>query len=314
MSQFPQINRSLAFIHFRVKILCISAIYFTTVLGYAQFPRHYLNNDYKQTLDKEGIRQQDPIIKDTEIKLPVTLALAFHVVYQKADKRPITKEDIVAQIDVLINDFNGKTFQNSAHTKHLYAHLATDTEITFCPRFSVDYTTTDSTVFKGLQSVKSSKTGGVESTQPDKIINIWICDLASGAGYAQLPGYPIITDGIVIDKDYFGTRETQKPPYDKGKTLTHLMGNYLGLMDLWGWGSCEDDDVADTPTHSAPSLYAGRAMSLCYRYVVYQMDINFMDNTPDSELSMFTKGQKEKMHQELKTRRNLLIRSEDCIR
>ena len=69
-----------------------------------------------------------------------------------------------------------------------------------------------------------------------------------------MPGGPVATDGIVIDYRYFGTGGTAIAPYDEGRTLTHLVGNYLNLHDLWNDVSrCSDDEVADTPVHNGPN-------------------------------------------------------------
>ncbi|MCU0339321.1 MAG: M43 family zinc metalloprotease [Spirosomaceae bacterium] len=297
-------------------LMLILALGITTLHLRGQPYRSYLNAAYKQSLERAGFKVTPNLssLATNSDTRPLLLKLAFHIVNHKTSETRLTKGDIEKQLQTLIRDFNGKTFENSAHTRHLYGHLATDTGITFCSQFSVDFVLTDSTEFKSFQSVKSAKTGGADALTPAKIINIWVCNLASGAGYAQLPGLPLDTDGIVIDQEYVEREALKESRYNKGKTLTHLMGNYLGLMDLWGWGGCEDDGIPDTPTHSAPTLQAGKALSLCYRYVVYQMNINFMDNTPDADLCMFTQGQKEKMQQELRTRRRELLVWEDCTR
>lgn len=47
--------------------------------------------------------------------------------------------------------------------------------------------------------VKSSAAGGVNPWPSGRYLNIWVCQLGGGLlGYAQFPGGPAETDGVVI--------------------------------------------------------------------------------------------------------------------
>jgi hypothetical protein len=132
-----------------------------------------------------------------------------------------------------------------------------------------------------------------------KYLNVWVCKLANDVnGYAQMPGGNPAIDGIVIDYRYFGVANYNDSPYDQGKTLTHLVGNYLNLFPLWGSGvRCSDDYVDDTPIHNAPN-YGNPGpghISICPGYPL-EMTLNFMDNTVDAARCMFTYGQMLRMH------------------
>ncbi len=111
-----------------------------------------------------------------------------------------------------------------------------------------------------------------------------------------MPGGPGETDGIVIDNRYFGVQRDARTPYNEGKTLTHLVGNYLGLHELWGEYTCSDDYVDDTPIHNAPNYGCPsyKHVSTCGDNPV-EMTMNFMDNTNDACQYMFTLGQKIRM-------------------
>jgi len=112
-----------------------------------------------------------------------------------------------------------------------------------------------------------------------------------------MPGGNPATDGIVIGYKYFGTTGTAQFPYNEGKTLTHLMGNYLGLFDLWcEQNPCQDDLVEDTPIHNAPNTGCAPYLhvSTCDGSPA-EMTMNFMDNSHDACLYMFTAGQKKRM-------------------
>jgi hypothetical protein len=145
-------------------------------------------------------------------------------------------------------------------------------------------------------AMKSSDTGGADPWNTDKYLNVWVVDLDNASGYAQMPSGPEETDGVVIDYRFFGDENTISN-FSEGKTLTHLIGNYLGLYSLWGNGECEDDLVQDTPIHSSQNHDCGSNLhaSFCGEGG-FEMPMNFMDSTPDECQSMFTFGQKIRLH------------------
>ncbi len=58
--------------------------------------------------------------------------------------------------------------------------------------------------------MKSSAQGGVDVVSPDEYLNIWVCNIGGGIlGYAQFPGGPSSTDGVVISPQYFGSIDRQ---------------------------------------------------------------------------------------------------------
>lgn len=131
--------------------------------------------------------------------------------------------------------------------------------------------------------------------------NIWVARLTDNyAGYAQLPGGPEETDGIVIDDRFFARAAADTSnPYRSGKTLSHLMGSYLNLYELWNdYTPCADDYVEDTPIHNASNTglsdYSYRHVSTCDGNPV-EMISNLMDNSVDSLQYLFTWGQVMRM-------------------
>jgi hypothetical protein len=166
----------------------------------------------------------------------------------------------------------------------------------------IDVVKTDKKKFGVANEIQNPESGGIAAVNSKKAINIWIGDLDSlNAGYAHLPGAPGELDGIVIAPDFFGNEKgTAKAPYTQGKTLVHLMGTYLGLYELWDENDpCSDDMVADTPPHSGPSIEVSKEanhkyITMCHGYIL-AMYMNFMDNTDDEMLTLFTPGQKARM-------------------
>lgn len=239
---------------------------------------------------------------------PKTIPLVFHLITPPGTSM-VTPEDVLLQIEQLNLHFSGDTaydteLANAAN--EAYGELAVDTEIQFClpllsplglpttgilPKtVSVPFDTDEPNLLKTAEL-------GALPWNPQKYLNIWITPLPDSiSGFAQMPGAGLATDGIVIDPRYIFSAVGESP-YGQGKTLTHLIGSYLGLLPLWGKNPCGDDYLTDTPIHNDPNygIPTGRHITTCGEYEV-EMLINFMDNTDDEVQWMFTPDQKRRMH------------------
>ncbi|MEM9680751.1 MAG: zinc-dependent metalloprotease [Bacteroidota bacterium] len=257
---------------------------------------------------QQGVKKlESPVVPTQELTFPISLPLVFHIIYPKGSST-FSNEDIQWQIDQLNKHFSLAEF-NEKRAKYgasKFDHLAADTEIRFCLG-EIFFHPTDDILFKDFQSIKSDQTNGANPFFPKGNINVWVGGIAEISGFSQMPGGNWETDGIVIDRDFFGP---QQYPYNEGKTLTHLMGNYLGLKEIWGDGHCMDDGIADTPIHNAPNYRNINSRQTHFSTCPgsgLEMYMNFMDNTEDTLLYMFTKGQKDHMHEVLRTTRNTLL-------
>ncbi len=146
-------------------------------------------------------------------------------------------------------------------------------------------------------AMKKSKQGGIDATGPDTKLNMWVCTLSNGIlGYAQFPGGPAATDGVVILNTGFGTTGTAQAPFDKGRTATHEIGHWFNLRHIWGDSNCGDDLVGDTPIHTTANFGCpGTPTSTCGGTAHPMMTMNYMDYTDDPCMFMFTLGQKTRM-------------------
>lgn len=76
--------------------------------------------------------------------------------------------------------------------------------------------------------MKRASQGGSTAWPADPYFNIWVCALGGGLlGYAQFPGGPKATDGVVILHSAFGTEGSAIAPFNRGRTLTHEVGHWL---------------------------------------------------------------------------------------
>lgn len=236
-----------------------------------------------------------------------TIPVIIHIVHNGGSEE-ISESQVEDQINALNDHFAMKEiYDHPAMVKEGFGNLKPNKlEIDFClgeikinkkksPAILYHASNVDKWTTESPPSLDASISAA--ALDPDKYLNIWICDLVDTlSGYAQMPGWDDATDGIVVDYQFFGVSGTDDK-YSQGKTLTHLIGNYFGLYPLWGRGNCEDDFVSDTPIHNAPNYTCPgyKHMSTCDGNPI-EMTMNFMDNTNDECMSMFTLGQMVRMH------------------
>ena len=155
--------------------------------------------------------------------------------------------------------------------------------------------------------VKKPATGGIAPFQPDTHLNLWVCPLTGGLlGYAQFPGGPPATDGVVINVSAFGTIGTAQAPFAKGRTATHEIGHYFNLRHIWGdTPDCSGSDmVADTPNCAGPNTgMPVFPVVTCNNGPNGDMFMNYMDYTDDAGMFMFTAQQVLRMRAALETSR-----------
>ena len=278
--------------------------------------RHYATQAYQQQLMAEESARKERFAAveaflngDQRIQhTPHRIALVFHLL--EGPKSPsLSSEQILEQLAILNQDFSReKEIRHLADTLERFAMRARPMDITFCfPRRRPNNEKvedgfyrypTDSLVWSVGNAMKRPVSGGVAPWEPTAYLNVWVVDLPEHiAGYAQMPGGPAATDGIVINYDFFGVDDR----HSQGRTLTHLVGSYLGLHELWNeYEHCADDGVRDTPLHNAPNITCApyKHVSTCQGNPA-EMFMNFMDGSPDGCLRMFTAGQKHRIQKVL---------------
>ena len=184
--------------------------------------------------------------------------------------------------------------------------LVTDTRIEF-GLTKVTRTRTTRTSFTFDDGVKRAATGGIAPFKPRTHLNLWVCALSGGLlGYAQFPGGPQNTDGVVINYLAFGTTGAAQAPFNKGRTATHEVGHYLNLRHIWA--DTEDcggsDAVADTPNCEGPNYGTPTwPVITCNNGPNGDMFMNYMDYTDDAAMFMFTTQQVLRMRTALEVSR-----------
>jgi hypothetical protein len=238
----------------------------------------------------------------------VTVKVVVNVVYM-TDVQNISDAQIKSQIAALNKDFRA-TNPDKSKTPLPWKGLVSDARISF-KLVNVTRTKTTKSGFTADDAVKKATTGGIAPFSPKTHLNLWSCALTGGLlGYAQFPGGPTVTDGVVINYLAFGTLGTAQAPFNKGRTATHEIGHYFNLRHIWGdTEDCSGSDmVADTPNCAGPNFNAPAfPVVTCNNGPNGDMFMNYMDYTDDVAMFMFTAQQVIRMRTALETVRSGLI-------
>lgn len=259
----------------------------------------------------------------------VTIPVVFHVLY-KTSIQNISDAQINSQLTILNNDFRKLNSDFSTVVPAAFQGLGADVEILFCKATRTPAGAASTGIER--KSVPSSfvfessyyTTSGLEAWDPTKYLNIWIGRFTNPQllGFAYLPSYAgNPDDGLCIGDQYFGNTGTATAPFNKGRTATHEIGHYFGLLHPWGddGSACgsifNSDGVADTPATNDP--YSGcptfpNNTNACTTTANGSMFMNYMDYVNDACMAFFTAGQKTIMRNALNGPRASLLTSNGC--
>lgn len=157
---------------------------------------------------------------------------------------------------------------------------------------------------------------------PTQYMNMWSLKFADNTllGFAQFPDSSGLsgidssngastTDGVVSSFDVFGSSDfggtfLLAAPYDKGRTMSHEVGHFLGLRHIWGDGFGDEatnttdcaatDYCADTPQVAWEHYDCDNVYDTCPATGVDMVE-NYMDYTTDQCMNIFTLDQKNRI-------------------
>ncbi|GAA4318232.1 M43 family zinc metalloprotease [Compostibacter hankyongensis] len=260
----------------------------------------------------------------------VTIPVVVHVVLP--DPALVSDAQILSQIAVLNTDYTAANTDIS-EIPAVWRSLIGNLHLQFClaqrtpdglPTNGIVRSSTDRFQFgvnDACPEVKHAATGGSDAWDTQHYLNIWICNLESGyLGVTTPPGlYSADEDGVVIQYNAFGTTGVLQAPYDRGRTATHEVGHYLGLLHPWGLtgGSCSPgDNIDDTPPQS-DAVYGHHAFPYlqdpCSPTFPGVQLMNFMEYVDDTVMHLFTTDQTDRMDAILTGLRAGLLQSEGCM-
>ncbi|RCW84066.1 zinc metalloprotease [Paracoccus lutimaris] len=295
--------------------------------GTMQVHRRLLDTDpsYARRLDRieeQAFRAREGmmVLRPGCTRIPVVV----HVVW-KTTAQNISQAQIDSQIEVLNRDFR-KRNPDVSGVPAAFSALAADGRLEFAlatrdpqnnPHSGVIRVQTTRDSFGSDDAVKRAATGGSDAWPSDEYLNIWVCQLSGGLlGYAQFPGGPAATDGVVITHTGFGTTGSAATPFNLGRTTTHEIGHWLNLRHIWGddgTGCSGSDFVDDTPNQGGPNYEVPTFPTIsCSNGPNGDMFMNYMDYVDDRAMFMFTEGQVTRMHACLDGPRSAIGESISC--
>ncbi len=243
--------------------------------------------------------------RDTVPNEIITIPVVIHLLFNTTEQN-LSDDQILSQITALNNDYR-RLNADAVNTPAVFQQQAADAKIMFClaqvdpngrATRGIIRKHTDAPYFLGDDGMKFSAAGGDDAWDCTKYLNIWVCNMfGRSLGYATMPGGDPTKDGVVINFDVFGTIGNLRADFDKGRTATHEVGHWLGLIHVWGDDNCGDDQVGDTPRQlsynfNCPSF---PHVTSCSPNGNGDMFMNYMDLTNDACMNMFTNGQKSRM-------------------
>lgn len=234
----------------------------------------------------------------------------------------ITDEQVQSQITVMNQDFRRMTgtpgFNNNP--------VGADIEIQFVlAKEDPNGNPTNGINRVNLCQASWSTTDINNTVKPQTIwntslyMNMWSINFSDNSllGYATFPQSSGLngldapfgttqTDGVVANYTTFGSSDFNNgtfsliAPYDKGRTMTHEVGHYLGLRHIWGDNnSCpltntnnDKDFCADTPAAKSANNNCPNGIDSCTESPGLDMIQNYMDYTTDTCMNIFTMDQK----------------------
>lgn len=287
--------------------------------------------DYLQSIDPKRMSRDQfedwlaPLIEEQKLLQQVSsqsggiiyIPVVVHVIHNGdayGTNENITDEQVQSQITVMTQDFRRMAGTPGFNTNPVGA----DVQIEFVLA-KVDPNGNPTNGINRVNLCQASwSTSAINSTvkpqtiwDPTLYMNMWSVNFTDGSllGYAQFPdgsglagldpiGGPANRDGVVAGYRYFGSSSlapgNYSAPFDKGRTMTHEVGHFLGLRHIWGDGNCSADDFcADTPNTAAPN--GGCPTIDSCPGGGNDMVQNYMDYTNDSCMNIFTQDQKTRM-------------------
>lgn len=273
------------------------------------------------------------------------IPVVVHIIH-KNEAVNLSDERVLSQIQVINEDYRREN-PDTINAYPPYMALGADTKIEFClanrdpegnPTNGIVRKPTNVDVFDGYQNENADiMLKSISYWPSDQYLNIWVTDLGhydngilrNVLGYSSFPsGSPFNDfggnmmeerrDGIVIDYLAFGKYSAPTYKYNLGRTVTHEIGHWLGLLHIWGDSFCGNDGIGDTPIQNfhnkSMTKECNPKESTCNGITVRDMHENYMDYSPDVCMNLFTMGQKERMRLvvENSPRRRALLSSKGC--
>ncbi|HEY0977535.1 MAG TPA: zinc-dependent metalloprotease [Flavobacteriales bacterium] len=250
------------------------------------------------------------------------IPVVVHVIHQGGPEN-ISDAQVHSQIAVLNADYR-RLNADTVNTRPIFQAVAADLGIEFClaaldpagqPTTGIDRVETDETSPTALIAA--------HGWDVERYLNLYV--MPSGSCFASFPWEPDEQQGVFITHGRFGTVGTvgteEFAEWARfGRTATHEVGHYLGLMHTFSFIGDVDlclggDSVCDTPPTDmrwmvSTCLDHGLNTNLEEPDLPDQVE-NFMDYNIDSCTNLFTEGQRQRVMEKIAAFRSVLVSEEN---
>jgi hypothetical protein len=260
-----------------------------------------------------------PAEKTADFGWTYVIPIVVHVMHDNGPELNVNLAQVQSQIDVLNEDYGRYGFGSNTDP------AGADVKIRFCLA-TVD---PDGNPTTGLNFFQYPATANIDPFNEDTLLkkviqwdplrylNTYVVrQISNGriSGYAYFPDEAAgtIYDGFVVDHRFFG--RDAGTALERGRTATHEVGHYLGLLHPWGleenFCDMEDDGCDDTPKVGLEyfSNYPTCAHPAGCNGDVRMIE-NYMDYSDDACMNIFTQCQAQKMRRAILEYRYELVSS-----
>jgi len=242
-----------------------------------------------------------------------TIPVVFHVIHNYGPEN-ISDAQIHDAVRVLNEDFR-RLNSDASNTRSEFVSRAVDCEI----EFRLAKKDPNGNCTSGITRTVSELTYGGDDDVTDlikwdyrKYLNIWVIDRVDRnaeppfrvLAFATLPGSfnSLGWDGVITSHDFVGTIERAAGNGNAGRTLTHEVGHWLGLLHPFysrrGDNGCfEGDGMDDTPPVKEANYRCDKSTNSCTNDNPDLKDMieNYMDYADGVCQNAFTSDQKDEM-------------------
>jgi Pregnancy-associated plasma protein-A len=221
---------------------------------------------------------------------PIRVRVAVHSIKTRQPGSGVGPRRISRMMDILNGAYRGAQSDGAANTRFRFRLVSKDWTVNRTWYHAYIGTAAERTMKRALR-VGGAGTLNIYLNKPRRENRPLLLGWATfPQAYANRPNI----DGVVIHQE--SLLGGSLAPYNKGDTVPHEVGHWLGLYHTFqGRCSTPNDRVADTPAERRPEFQCTEGRDTCPGMDGLDPIHNFMDYSTDTCLNEFTRGQNARM-------------------